>query len=177
MRTGMRGLYGLILLLAFAGPALGQAGLRRVDAAATGANDGTSWADAYTELYLALADTEATEIWVAEGAYYPEPVPPGNDSRIATFLITGTIQVYGGFVGNETDRSERNPEQNLTILSGDLDQDDGDLSEFPNYPSLYDDNAYHVVSFAPTFEGTPIRFSGFVIRSGYADGQEIGQDQ
>jgi hypothetical protein len=39
-----------------------------VDSAATGANDGTSWEDAYVELTSALATAvEWEEIWVAQG--------------------------------------------------------------------------------------------------------------
>jgi len=39
-----------------------------VDASATGANDGTSWEDAFEELWAAVdASTDGTEIWVADG--------------------------------------------------------------------------------------------------------------
>ena len=42
-----------------------------VNASATGANNGTSWTDAYTDLQDALDNNCAgvTEIWVAAGTY------------------------------------------------------------------------------------------------------------
>lgn len=38
-----------------------------VDIDATGAGDGSTWEDAYVSLSAALADSSATEVWIAEG--------------------------------------------------------------------------------------------------------------
>ena len=107
--------------------------IRAVDQAATGANNGESWADAYTDLQDALDDAEGdlniTEIWVAAAAepYVPSVFFPQFFSELF-FLIDG-VSIYGGFLGNapgggETELSQRNPEMNETILSGDLNGDD-----------------------------------------------------
>jgi len=106
-----------------------------VDRDATGLNDGSSWANAFTDLQSALAAPAAadkvTEIWVAEGTYRPTA---GVD-RAATFTLRADVPVYGGFVGTETHREQRAPTAHLTVLSGDIGAA-GDDS----------DNSYHVVT-------------------------------
>ncbi len=85
-----------------------------VDADATsGANDGSSWTDAYTDLQAALAaSSSGDEIWVAEGTYYP------GTSTSSCFQMKNGVGIYGGFDGSETARSQRDIDANETILSG-----------------------------------------------------------
>ena len=45
---------------------------------ATGANNGTSWTDAYTDLHSATYNTTSGEIWVAKGTYIPSKTFTGN---------------------------------------------------------------------------------------------------
>jgi len=97
-----------------------------VDGSATGANDGTSWSDAYSNLHDALdAATDGSEIWVAAGTYQP-----GVDTS-DYFTIGSEVSLYGGFDGSETMLSERDWEANPTIIDGDLNDDDvmGDFSQ------------------------------------------------
>jgi predicted outer membrane repeat protein len=113
---------------------------------ALGANNGTSWYDAFTDLQDALAlPGSGWEIWVAQGTYYP------GAAQSDTFNISGAA-VYGGFYGNETSREQRSPSTYVTILSGDIDQD-----------GLDTDNCYRVVSMS---SGT---LDGFTIEQGYED--------
>jgi len=86
-----------------------------VDDTATGYNNGTSWANAYTDLQAAIARAEkgcGTQIWIAKGIYNP-----GHDVT-ASFTIPAGVSVYGGFAGTETELNQRNIETNPTILSG-----------------------------------------------------------
>lgn len=144
-----------------------QATLFYVDKDATGANNGTSWADANNDLKPALtwAANHAgfnAEIWVAEGTYYPST----TTIRSQYFIVKNdNVQLYGGFAGNETSRSQRNWTARATILSGDI-----------GVPGEASDNSYHVIQLdgrhgIPVTSNTVI--DGFTIRGGYArDGAE-----
>ena len=86
-----------IFLLVSSQVALG--GAIYVDANATGANNGSSWADAYIYLQDGLAAaTSGDNIWVAQGAYKPDHgigKTPGD--RTATFELKAGVSIYGGF--------------------------------------------------------------------------------
>ncbi|HOV76684.1 MAG TPA: choice-of-anchor Q domain-containing protein [Sedimentisphaerales bacterium] len=134
-----------------------------VNAAATGANNGTSWRDAFTRLQDACIDYDNAEIWVAAGTYKPDrdrAHPNGSGDRTATFYIHKSHIFYGGFAGYETSLDQRDPVANVTILSGDLAGDDG-----PNFAN-YGENSYHVVTTAAVFTG----LVGFTVTGGNANG-------
>ena len=89
---------------------------------AAGANNGSSWVNAFTKLQDALfVAVSGDQIWVAAGIYYPDDGVTDNSRFIAFSLRTG-IAIYGGFVGTETLLTQRNFAVNLTTLSGDIDQ-------------------------------------------------------
>src|SRR5690606_20949896 len=96
-----------------------------VNASASGANNGSNWANAYTDLQSALTSASCTgtgnEIWVAQGVYKPTP---STTDREAAFHIGADTQLYGGFAGSETAREQRNPRTHVTVLSGDIDGND-----------------------------------------------------
>lgn len=84
-----------------------------VDVDAAGTGDGTSWANAYTNLNDALLAAPAgSSVWIAEGTYTtPDSV---------SFFIDKELTVLGGFSGTETVASAANPTLHPTILSGDV---------------------------------------------------------
>ena len=99
-------------------PVIANSAVIYVNSAATGANNGTSWTNAYTHLQSALAAANASdEIWVAQGVY--KPGHPG-ESRTNTFMINDDVSLYGGFAGGETHLSQRDWSNHVTVLSGDL---------------------------------------------------------
>lgn len=90
-----------------------------VDANATGGNNGSSWADAFTSLQSALSAATAsggvtTEIWVADGVYKPTT----TTDRTASFNLINGVSLIGGFAGGETSLSQRDPVANKARLSG-----------------------------------------------------------
>lgn len=138
-----------------------------VKADATGAFNGTTWADAYNDLQDALAITVAgDQIWVAAGTY----TPGGPGDRTATFQLKSGVEIFGGFVGTEVSLSERDPATNLTVLSGDLNSDDIEVleSEELTSESTRSDNSYHVVTGSGADETAVL--DGFVITGGNANG-------
>jgi hypothetical protein len=76
-----------------------------VKADASGANDGTSWTDAFTDLQNALSlATAGDTLWVAAGTYKPTT----GTNRTAEFVLETGVALFGGFSGVETELSERN---------------------------------------------------------------------
>ena len=138
-----------------------------VDVNAEGANSGLSWKNAYTDLQTALQEsTEGTQIWVSKGVYYPDNQ---SGSREMSFNLKNKVAIYGGFSGTESNLAERNIQRNTTVLSGDLDRNDGSDS------SNMQENSYHVVIGSDT-NRTAI-LDGFTITGGNANGDgPIGAD-
>lgn len=150
-----------LLLLALLLPAAAQAqAVLYVNAAATGAADGSSWADAFPDLQAALAEAAAlappVEVWVAEGTYRPTA---GTD-RHASFVLQSGVALYGGFAGTEASLDERDWEAHPTVLSGDI-----------GVPGDSLDNSYHVVV-ASGVDRTAV-LDGFTITGGMADEAEM----
>jgi autotransporter family porin len=119
---------------------------------AKGPWDGDSWATAYQDLQTALADAylRAKEVWVAAGTYTPST---SGDRRQSFYLKEG-LALYGGFLGNEVERGQRNPQHNETILSG-------RISDLPDGIA----NSYHVI-----VGSNDAIMDGFIITGGNADG-------
>jgi predicted outer membrane repeat protein len=131
-----------------------------VKANANGANNGTSWANAYTNLQDALNNTTIDTIFVAAGTYYPTAYPPNcvgcNSTRYNTFSITSTHKLFGDFVGTETQLAQRTTTANHTsILSGNV----GSLTD-------YLDNSLRLFT---VLSANNIRFDGFMMTEVWAN--------
>ena len=119
--------------------------------------DGTTWATAYADLSLALANARTitntpVEVWVAKGTYKPT----STINRFIAFNIPSGVKVYGGFNANETSMTQRDVNSNTTILSGEI-----------GNQNTINDNSYHVVVFDGVSQET--RLDGFTITKGNAD--------
>lgn len=139
-----------------------------VDQSATGMNNGADWSNAFVEfsdaLDLARSSSIVTEIWVAAGVYYPGDV---GAARTSTFETIGDVDLYGGFAGTESALGDRDLSGHATILSGDIDRNDG-VGFVGN-----SENAFHVVS----HNAGECVLDGFVVQGGNADGLESIMEQ
>ncbi|MFW6202156.1 MAG: hypothetical protein ACOC8B_06240, partial [Gemmatimonadota bacterium] len=165
--------------------------IRTVDIEATGAADGTTWTDAFPTLQDALACVRdqagagepcegVDELWVAEGVYYPdEGAGVTDDDEFATFSLVPGVSLYGGFVGGEANREQRDHASNVTILSGDIGQDDAN-ADGDFIAESTEDHVGTNSSTIVTADGTaePITtgtvLDGFVITAGAAQILEVG---
>jgi len=143
-----------------------------VDCSASGANNGSSWVDAFKYLQDGLAQaSEGDEIWAAEGVYRPDQGQnkKGGD-RTASFVLKKGVGLHAGFPSGGGDLEGVGPKVHKTILSGDLLGNDAE--EIAPGRMLDDatrsDNSYHVVSASGTDSNTLL--SGCVITGGNATG-------
>jgi len=112
---------------------------------ATGANDGSSWADAFTDLQSALSPG-VDSVFVAAGTYYPTS---GTDQGVS-FSLPSDKKLFGGFAGTEQWLVQRNIAANPTILSGNI----GDSGTNA-------DNSYNILTVPDNVTG--VRVDGFTI--------------
>lgn len=187
------------LLIALAGtPSLAATRVFYCDARAQGANDGSSWVNAYKSLQTALAaPSTGAEVRVAQGTYTPDvqawptrPPRPGSGpgttvasgDREGSFKIPAGAVIKGGYAGcTAADPDERVISRYETILSGDLKGNDIELKDFEwqslfeyvTHPSL-EDNSLTVVTIDDNQDSSTI-LDGVTITGGFADGGTQGQ--
>lgn len=143
-------------------PELASVTMIYVNENASGADDGSSWDDAFLSLQSALDATTTGdyEIWVATGTYLPTKDEYGDpdplDPRTKCFQMKSDVAIYGGFAGDESIRTDRNLADNITILSGDI-ETQGDKS----------DNSYYVV-YNTYIDNTAV-LDGFTIQCGFVN--------
>lgn len=145
-----------------------QATIYHVRTTGLTSNDGLTWATSTSIqrafVLAAIGDT----ILVARGTYKTDTL---GLSRNATFLLKNKIVFLGGYnnVGNPAIGS-RNATTNVTILSGDLGNDDNCATMSTGGSSAtYTDNAFHVVRIPATIADW-VYIEGFTISGGSANG-------
>ncbi len=105
--------------------------IRYVDGDAAASGKGTSWAEAFQTVQEGIGAAHAAvqadpefdrcELWVVQGTYYIYV-----DSQENTVQLEPGVELYGGFIGTETERAERDWASNTTTLSG-YDVDGGEI--------------------------------------------------
>ncbi|MDR2122580.1 MAG: MBG domain-containing protein [Flavobacteriaceae bacterium] len=136
-----------------------------------GNGDGSSWGSPLGELADALKIAGEQnmgeiayikQIWVAKGTYTPLYIAGNGTNPIndKAFVLPKNVEIYGGFSGTESSLSQRDWKNNQTILSGDLNGNDG--ADFLNRG----DNTYHVVISSGDLGNSVL--DGFTIKGGNA---------
>ncbi|MBK8701205.1 MAG: hypothetical protein IPN29_17370 [Saprospiraceae bacterium] len=126
--------------------------IRYVRQGATG--DGLTWATPSGDLQAMINAPDVTEVWVAQGTYFPTS---GSD-RTISFQMKNGVAIYGGFPpSGDPVFADRNLTLYPTILSGDI----GTLN-------VNTDNSYRVI--VNSGLGTSAVLDGFTIRDGNANG-------
>ncbi len=101
---------------------LSAQGIIYVDSSQVSSGNGLSWATAYSNFQQALEVAQpGQQIWVAKGTYVPSKDFNGNvpsDLKKTTFTLRKGVKIYGGFIGIETNISQRNWRANKSVLSG-----------------------------------------------------------
>ena len=141
-----------------------------MDDNAAGANDGSSWVDAFRYLRDALAvASDGDEVRVAQGLYRPDQGTGLQDGGPDfAFRIVRPIILRGGYAGvGVADPDARDVELHRTILSGDCNGNDLEVQEpglLAHLPGRGDNSRHVVVIEHVDF----CLLDGFIIRGGHA---------
>jgi len=140
-----------------------HAQIRYVKPVASGSGNGSSWANASSDLQAMInASPAGEEIWIAAGTYKPNRRADATgtitlNNRNNAFVLKEGVELYGGFIGTELFKHHRNYLLNIVILSGDI-----------GIVGVSTDNCYHVVvSSGNTYQTV---FDGITVQRGMANG-------
>ena len=132
-----------------------------VDRAATGANDGSSWTNAFVDLRAVLdTATPYTQVWVREGRYTTNSAPFAGSPA---FVLGDRVGLYGGFAGGETSIYQRNIAAHPTVLDADLLGNDA-----PGFQG-FEENNWSVLVVGTKVQRDAV-LDGFTLRGGNSSG-------
>ncbi|GAC1386203.1 MAG: hypothetical protein NVSMB42_06510 [Herpetosiphon sp.] len=77
-----------------------------------GVKDGSNWSNAKDLQPALVAATTGQQLWIAKGTYSP------GATQTDTFQLKNAVALYGGFVGSEVIRTQRDYTTNVTTLNG-----------------------------------------------------------
>ncbi len=161
----------LLLFLPLLFPESAQGAIYRVNSNGTGSKTGVDWDNALGEAEFITKLKEVTvvsgdEFWVAAGSYRPT-LTSGDVG--ASFTMKPGVSLYGGFsdTEKETERDQRNPKVNVTILTGDIGRDDTGNMEDKATRGIVGVNSARVVVAGNTVDAAAV-IDGFVITAGHS---------
>lgn len=122
------------------------------DVAASKANmsrtqDGGRWSAACSLEQALLLAAPGDEVWAKQGRYYPQFSCERNGDQVQPSIISGSggrsfvvkknVSLYGGFIGEETDREKRVKDASSTVLDGNI-----DMTQYDKRKPLKDTNKF-----------------------------------
>jgi predicted outer membrane repeat protein len=143
-------------------------GNRRLFVSPTGQGTGSSWNSPMSLRYALGTAQPGDEVWVKAGIHKPT-TPDGSAKK--SFITNSNVKIYGGFAGTETTLDQRDPVNNVTILSGDL---NGNDNYTDNSIDDLNDNIFHVFVGAGS---TEVYLEGVTIQGGFANGLDAENRQ
>jgi hypothetical protein len=124
-----------------------------VNPSSSGNQSGSSWTNAFADLNAALLVADrGDQIWMTGGTYHPTQ----DTDRSKSFEVRSGVQIFGGFLGTETNIDQRDSMASPTILSGDI-----------GVPDEISDNSYNVVVYEKI--DTTTILDGLIIDGGVAN--------
>ena len=188
--NGDRRIQGTIDIGAFEYQPVSTSRIRYVKEQATGRGDGSDWDNASGDLQRMideLADNNPQglpgEVRVAAGTYEPQSQLIQGTGYSASFRMRDGISVYGGFIGGENSKTEREKKEdgmpwefkNQTVLMAAYYVRNESNPSFTGNKWTLTSDSRHVVWFAPMpgEQGTftqPTYLDGVTIMGGYAQG-------
>jgi hypothetical protein len=155
-------------------PSSDQPNVIYVDKDAPGRQDGSSWHDAFVDLQdaltvAAISTGQVMEIRLATGTYKPDQ---GTGFRSLNFQLIDGVAIKGSYAGfGQADPNARDMQLYQTILSGDLNGDDLEVSDpcdLLNEPSRAE-NSFNIVNGSGTNPSAIL--DGVTITGGNANGR------
>lgn len=146
---------------------------------ASGANNGTSWTNAYTNLRTALTNAPSgAQVWIAADTYY---LPSGSGRSVSFEITNKSLSVFGGFAntGNPNSIIQRVPSIYQTILSGDISMNDTVFSGSTRKTDADRlDNAFNVIRIGMSGQiAATVILDGLIIQDGNANGTSDGPEK
>ena len=122
---------------------------------ADGTGDGSSWESPTTLSNALAAAVDNDKIYVAAGIHYPtNMIAGGSQAKDNTFYVSSNVSITGGFPADAKEGDVSDPEKNVTVLSGDIE----------------DGPTYHVmVVAAPKSDVFSVNVEGVTITGGLAN--------
>lgn len=139
---------GIITAMTLAMASNASAVVLYVDSSAPVGGSGYTWQTCLNDLQAALdiaaiPQNNITEIRLGQGTYKPTARTDKEDPRSVTFHMRSGLAIRGGFAGwDAPDPDARDVSKYVSVLSGDLNGDDGPVGSWINYS----ENAYHIVT-------------------------------